>query len=446
MSKKIRQLIFLFLIIFCFVFFKPATQAETSLTAEDVAQQQADLQDQLKDIESKITQYQKDLKGIQGQKNTLNNKISKLKKQADTISLQIEGTALEITYLKLHISRIQYDIEDNTAEGERLKGHLEQLLISMYKIDNSSPLYPFLAAQNFSEMFLEIKNHSKILSGLRDLVDEIKAINEQLAKDKQDLADKQDSTKNLLAIQGAQKQNLVDSAAEQKTILTQTKGKESNYQIMLADKKKQAKTIRERLYQLLDVEKQINFGQAVQIAQWASGNSGVRTAFLLAVLTQESNLGKNVGTCNRAKDPPSKSWKVVMHPTRDQPLFSKITEELGLNADITPISCPMRGSDGKQIGWGGAMGPAQFIPSTWMGYKNKVAAITGKSANPWDIRDAFLAAAIKLGHDGATSKEGEWAAAMKYFSGSTNVKFRFYGDNVIARAEKYQEDIDALNK
>ena len=31
----------------------------------------------------------------------------------------------------------------------------------------------------------------------------------------------------------------------------------------------------------------------------------MRPAFLLAILTQESDLGKNVGTCNRAGDPPS---------------------------------------------------------------------------------------------------------------------------------------------
>jgi hypothetical protein len=40
---------------------------------------------------------------------------------------------------------------------------------------------------------------------------------------------------------------------------------------------------------------------------------------------------------------------------------------------------------------------------------------------------------------------GEWAAAMRYFSGSTNLQFRFYGDNVVILAEKYQADIDQLN-
>jgi hypothetical protein len=80
-----------------------------------------------------------------------------------------------------------------------------------------------------------------------------------------------------------------------------------------------------------------------------------------------------------------------------------------------------------------------------MGYKDKVSEITGKLANPWDIRDAFLAAAIKLKAGGAGSVSGEWAAAMRYFSGSTNTRYRFYGDNVVALATQYQNDIDTLN-
>jgi membrane-bound lytic murein transglycosylase B len=91
------------------------------------------------------------------------------------------------------------------------------------------------------------------------------------------------------------------------------------------------------------------------------------------------------------------------------------------------------------------MGPAQFIPSTWIGYKDKVSAVTGKFADPWDIRDAFLAAAIKLKAGGAGSIDGEWAAALRYFSGSTNTRFRFYADSVASIAAQYQKDINDLN-
>jgi membrane-bound lytic murein transglycosylase B len=107
----------------------------------------------------------------------------------------------------------------------------------------------------------------------------------------------------------------------------------------------------------------------------------------------------------------------------------------------------MKDKNGNQVGYGGAMGPAQFIPSTWMGYKDKVTAITGKPANPWDIRDAFLASAIKLRAGGADGNyQGEWNAAMRYFSGGTNVKYRFYGDSVMATAAKYDMDIKELGK
>jgi len=158
-------------------------------------------------------------------------------------------------------------------------------------------------------------------------------------------------------------------------------------------------------------------------------------------------LGRNVGTCNRLGDPSTKSWKAVMKPTRDQQPFLEITKSLGMDPDVTPVSCPMF-KNGEQIGWGGAMGPAQFIPSTWMGYKDKVSELTGSSqANPWDIRDAFAAAAIKLGNDGASAgtRQGEWNAAMRYFSGSTNPAYSFYGDGVMAKADGYQDDIDQLN-
>lgn len=84
---------------------------------------------------------------------------------------------------------------------------------------------------------------------------------------------------------------------------------------------------------------------------------------MLAVLTQESNLGQNVGTCNRPTDPPNRHYTKIMHPTRDQHHFVTITKELGMDPNSTPVSCPMFES-GQQFGWGGAMGPAQFIPST----------------------------------------------------------------------------------
>ena len=167
--------------------------------------------------------------------------------------------------------------------------------------------------------------------------------------------------------------------------------------------------------------------EAVKFAQLAAIRTGIRPEYLLAELEQESGLGINVGKCNITDTTSGSSRHITtgrvfirgIHPTRDLPAFLSITAELGKDSLQTPISC-WPGS-----GWGGAMGPAQFIPSTWMGYRDEVSRLTGHNpANPWNAEDAFVAAAAKLARDGADSKTraGEIAASKRYYCGSATSK------------------------
>ncbi len=417
--------------------------------AEDTLLQQTEaekvqLQQQLNDIEAQIIQLQQQLSTIAGQKNTLQNKIKQLQSQQATLSLQIKATNLQITRLGGQLTQTKAAINDNVLKIQLLQEQIAQFIRAINEYDDYPFIYMVVAEDNLLDAFNSVEQYSQIFSSVKDVLEKIQQTKAQLDQQAETLTQQQEDARNLLSIKTLQQQQLSGSVSTQNSLLKETKGKESTYQAILTDNRKKATEIRNRLYQLLGISTQITFGQAVEIAKWASEQTGVRAAFLLAILTQESNLGKNVGTCNRAGDPPEKSWRVVMKPSRDHEPFKTITDELGLDIDTTPVSCPMRDSKGNQIGWGGAMGPAQFIPSTWMGYKDKVAAITGKTANPWDIRDAFIAAAIKLKAGGAGSVSGEWKAAMLYFSGSTNTKYRFYGDSVVSMANQYQADIDSL--
>ena len=176
----------------------------------------------------------------------------------------------------------------------------------------------------------------------------------------------------------------------------------------------------------------------------------MRPALLLAVLTQESNIGKNVGQCYLKNSKTGagivivngKTLSRVMKPSRDVQPFLTITKELGKDPYSTPVSCPM------SFGYGGAMGPAQFIPSTWMIYRDRLKDLTGRPADPWNINDAFLASALYLGDFGAKKQtyNGEWRAAMIYFSGSTNLRYRFYGDSVMKITAQYAKDIAQLEQ
>ena|GEM_PF-64334 len=209
-----------------------------------------------------------------------------------------------------------------------------------------------------------------------------------------------------------------------------------------------AAQIKAKPFELLAVDKNIDFAGALDIADYASKASGIRSAFLLGILQEELALEKadmcyltnpRTGAGVEANSGLLKPW--TMNPGRDVSDFLAINKELGRNWTKTPVTCPM------SFGWGGAMGPADFIPSTWMKYRVRIKKITGEPADPWNVRDAFLAASLYLGDSGAASKtqNGERRAAMIYFSGSASSSYTWYADGAQAHASKVQADIDQIN-
>lgn len=409
--------------------------------------ERAQLQQQLASIEQEIAAAEADLSATKTQKNILANKVAQLKKQQASLQLQIKATNLKIQQLDDQLAETENGITDRV---NRIKIQREQVASFMRALQqyNDLPIwYRVVAGNSIMDLFREVYDYSRLVSELGRSLSELNESKTQLQKDQEKLAEAQDSAQSLLNIKSLQAQKLTGTVVEQNQLLTATRGQEKLYQNLIGGKKAAAKEIRGRIYQLLDVSTQITFGQAADLAKWVFAQTGVRPALVLAVLTQESNLGRNVGTCNRLGDPATKSYLAVMKPDRDLEPFLAITKELGMDPTVTPVSCPMRNKSGARVGWGGAMGPAQFIPSTWQAHKADVSAITGKSpSNPWDIRDAFLASALLLKANGAGSggRQAEWTAAMRYFSGGVNPKFSFYGDNVLDLADKYQSDLDAL--
>jgi peptidoglycan hydrolase CwlO-like protein len=422
------------------VFCRPAIAQQ----ADTEARQQ--LEKDLQAIETQIADLEKQITVTKGEKQTLANKIKQLKSEGDKLRLEIKATNVKINDLEVKLDKTGKAIGANKSKIAHLRIELAQLLRTMQQKDEDLFLLHILAEGGLNEAFTEATNYARLSTSINDLVQQSKNTQKELGRQQDTYENQQDDAEKLLSLAQIQQGALGGKLQEQNQLLEQTKGLESTYQNLLQDSKKHAAEIKARIYELLGGGAQINFGQAVVIAQATSKQTGVSPAFLLAILTQESNLGKNVGTCNRPGDPPEKGWRVIMKPTRDQEPFLKITTELGRDPDVTPVSCPMKNKDGSQLGWGGGMGPAQFIPSTWIGYKDKVSSMTGKSpADPWDIRDAFMAAALLLKNNGADgTRDGEWKAAMRYFSGGTDVRYRFYGDNVMAQADKYKKDIEDL--
>jgi membrane-bound lytic murein transglycosylase B len=197
----------------------------------------------------------------------------------------------------------------------------------------------------------------------------------------------------------------------------------------------------------------MTFEQAYEIAQYAEKAVGVPASFLLAVLDRESRLGFNLGRCTYNKNPyyPEKaSNSNSMHPTRDIPAFLELTKSLGLDPETTQVSCPIP-NDGA---YGGAVGPGQFLPSTWKLYSASIEKVVGATPNPWNNSHAFVGTALYLRDamnacTGPTYGSGNGqikCAAARYYAGGRWSKFiSSYGSATLNRKKQFDEDIAVLN-
>ncbi len=412
-----------------------------------IEQQKAALEQQLQQLENQISGYNQQLAQTEAQKQTLNAKVEELNYQRDKLQLQIQSTTILLDDLQSQMSVVSAQIQTDDNKILRLQTDMSGILATIYEKDSKPIVESLLSSGGLAGYLNDQDNLNQLSSELDGLVTQTNSLKQNLVTQQSELQQQQNDQNNLLAIEALQNSSLSDNISQQNYILGKTKGREANYEAMISNTQAQAAQIRNQIYQLTGTSQQLTFGQAVDMAKQVSGLTGIEPSFLLAILTQESNLGRNVGTCNRAGDPPSKSWKVIMNPYRDQKPFVQITQELGMDTNTTPVSCPMY-RWGRQIGWGGAMGPAQFIPSTWMAHRADVSAITGDNpANPWDLKDSFVAAALLLKSDGAVAgnENSEWAAAMDYFAGHVDLRYAFYGDNVMNIKHQYDSEIAAMN-
>lgn len=443
-SRSIKATIFTLIILSVLVF------TFNLISAQTPEEERNALEAELKVLEEQIAKYENNIGGIQKEKKTLQNKISLLQNNIKKLNLQISQGNLMIKDVGLQIQSTEKEIQITSDKISETRSTLIQSLRALNQESKKGSVEILLGSEQMSDFFTHLTNLETLSSKVSGSLTDIESLKISLEKEKGNLDQEKEDLRKIVGIQALQKRDSEASKQQQEIILKETSGKETLYQQYLEETKAKAAQIRSRIFELIGIPQAPTFGQAYEIAKLVSKSTGIRPAFLLAIITQESNLGKNVGQCNCPKEAdckyPDIGYKGIMKENRDWQPFLQITQELGRDPNNTPVSCPMY-INGQRVGYGGAMGPAQFIPSTWMIYKSKIEAITGKvPADPWNIYNAFLAAALYVKDYGAASQKenDEWRAAMIYFSGSTNTKYRFYGDSVINIAEDLEEDIKAI--
>lgn len=456
MSFYIKKRFSLVLIVFFIVstFFVHAPTIKADVILQNAQADKTRLEAELAQLEQEIAEKQSELDAQKGQSVSLSRDISILTSQIAKSKLDIQAKTLIIQKLGGEIDAKSETIVALTDKIDSEKESLAQLLRKEREMDNKNIISLVLSQDNISDAYGDIDTFASIKRSIQSSVDEINGVKTLTETEKQNLEDKKNQETDTKAQLEDAKAKVELSEAEKQQLLAISKDKEAQYQQILADKAKKRAEILAAIFNLVGGSTKINFETALKYANDAQAATGIDPAFLLAILTQESNLGANVGQCYLTDINTGAGVGVntgayfpnVMKPMGqagrkgDIDDFFAITTALGRDPYKTLVSCPIAGAGG----YGGAMGPAQFIPSTWSGYETRLKAILGHDADPWSPRDAFMASAMLLTDKGAVgnSVTAQSRAACSYYgTGGTKCS---YGNSVMRLKTGIQANIDML--
>ncbi len=453
MNRSIRyffNFILIFSLIFTFVFggfTEPIKQVEASQELQNAQADKAALEAELSNLEQQIAQKQADLNNQKGQSTSLSRDIAILTTQIKKAQLEIKSKNLTIKKLGGEITQKNTQIQTLTTKIETEKESLSQIIRKDRELDNKSLITLILSQDNISDAYGDIDTFASIKKDIKSSVDTINGVKVETESEKQTLQKQKDQVvdvKNQLVNVQTQVQS---TEAQKQQLLSISKNKEAEYQKVLAAQAARRAQILAMLFDLRDASA-IPFSKALEYANLASKATGVEPAFLLAIIQQESNFGTDQGSCYLTNmstgagvsSHSGRTYPNVMKPTRDVGPFNDITTALGRDPYKTLVSCPIASAGSSS--WGGAMGPAQFIPSTWKLIAARVAsALSINTPDPWYPRDSFMASALFLSDLGAigNSYTAEIRAACKYYgSGGSSCS---YGKQVMKRRDNIQNNM-----
>lgn len=447
--SSMRGRLFLFALIAIVI--APLTLIPQSADAQNPnlsPEQRATLERQLASLEKEIAATQGTIDSLYTEGESLKRDIAILDGEIKKARLRVRATEVAIQQLTGTINTHSQNISLLTNKLADEKDSLAQIIRNTQQIDDYSLVEVVMSAQNVSEFFGDLDDFAAVNQALYSSFDRIVETRSETEGEKVELEGERVSQQQLRQMHVLEQRKVEEQEAEKSDLLAKTKGQEALYRQLKGVQERTAAQIRATLFPLRDTEG-IPFGTAVEHAKVASRQTGVRAALILAILSQESDLGKNVGQClitsletgdGKGKNT-GNPFPGTMKVPRDTVPFASIMAALGRDWSTQPVSCPLPG------GYGGAMGPTQFIPSTWIGYEGRLKSALGVAAtDPWNPGHAIMATALYLQDLGAAAGgSAEHRAAAQYYAGGNwATAGQGYANSVVGKAVKFQADIDIL--
>lgn len=387
-----------------------------------------EVKDDIEKTEKKLKEAEKKYGALESNLNQISSTLTSTQQAILRVQNLLNQTTQTIDQKEIEIDNL-----DKQLKLERTV--LGNLLQELYVSDSMPLIEVILTEEDVANFF---HNEDGLLSTqerMTAIIEEINTTKGKISDEKSSLEEAKKDHEELLAIQNKQKQTLAYQQSEVKEDLEDQASVVKRLKSELSELQGDLSTLLGKSYNAKDIEEAVEF---------ASKKTGVPKGFLFGVLKMETNLGANVGGCTyaqvedgaeknyKAKKLGKTAWNTFL---RRRDIFKTITKELDIDYRKQKVSCNPKGYTGT----GGAMGVAQFMPDTWMGYKSAVTAATGhKPPSPWNLTDGVMAMALKLDKIPGVD-QGSRSAWKKAAAAYLGTSYAPYINGILYWADNYKK-------
>lgn len=349
-----------------FSFMEPSVRAADSTS---------DIKDSIDSIEKKIEKEQSEKAKLEAQLAEIQNSVYSTQAQIDKARALVKESTESIERMEEEVVQMNKRIDFQT---EILKNFIQEVYYNKKEPVISIALFKGDLARVFGRSESLLNMEDRILM----MAQEIEDTKEKMKAEQEKIVEAKEDHEKLIEDKVVQQYDLLADKSE-------TQGDIQEKEATIGELQQKMNELKNDLNKLLG--KSYDTGDVKDAIKFANKQTGVNKGFLFGMLSVESRLGASVGGCYYKES--------RMNETR-KAYFKNICDELDYNYKKMKVSCP----PASYSGTGGAMGAAQFMSDTWMGYKSKIASATGHNPpDPWNLVDGVMAMALKLENDGATN-------------------------------------------
>lgn len=387
---------------------------------------------ELKEIEMEMSQLQSSIDDRTEENFSLEGYVEKLNSEIEKLRLEISKSETEIAITEEEIDKKQESLEELNSDLGRKKRALKSYLRHMSRENTTSAFVLFLSNSKLSKFFRMFNYARSVERKVYESAMEVKEVRDDIDEEKQDLESKSMEIRATASTLFEQQREADYKKQESEALHGRNASEIQSLEDVSQSTAELRDQTRNQLFMLESAGKSVKFTDAVDAAVFAEKKTGVEAPLLLGIMSQESGLGRNVGQCG---------YEGNMNPDQ-YGVFRDIMRDLNKTPESVKVSC----KPSSYQGWGGAIGPAQFIPSTWVGYKDRVSAATGRPADPWEMTDAMIAIGLYISaHGGGVmDSQATRAAVGQFFAGANWQNYPWYVEGVYSKANVFKEQMGRL--